>query len=58
MAVALPFHGGAHLDNIQRALPLDIVLQGLHCLVLAGLAYWAASRTRAAPPLHGEAVPT
>lgn len=35
LAVALAFHAGAHLDNLQRALPLDLHLHALHITVLA-----------------------
>ena len=34
LAVAVAFHAGAHLDNIQRAPRTDLRLQGLHLAVL------------------------
>lgn len=42
LAVALAFHVGAHLDNLQRAVPLDPAMHALHTVVLAALAAGAA----------------
>lgn len=42
LAVALAFHVGAHLDNLQRALPFDPRLHGLHVVVLLAAAVLAA----------------
>jgi membrane protease YdiL (CAAX protease family) len=47
LAVALAFHAGAHLDNIQRAPRTDLRLQGLHILVLLLVAIIAARALRA-----------
>jgi membrane protease YdiL (CAAX protease family) len=42
MAVAIAFHAGAHLDNIERARRTDLRLQVLHVAVLAIIAVFAA----------------
>ena len=42
LAVALAVHAGGHVDNLQRALHVDLGLHGLHVLVLVLLAGVAA----------------
>jgi membrane protease YdiL (CAAX protease family) len=49
LAVALAVHAGGHIDNLQRALPMDLGLHGLHMLVLALLAVAAARSLADAP---------
>ena len=50
LAVALAFHAGAHLDNLQRALPIDWRLHGLHIALLAILSALAARSLTTATP--------
>ena len=56
MAVAIAFHAGAHLDQIERAPRTDLRLHLLHLTVLAiaaGAAAWSLSR-RVAPRIQND----
>jgi hypothetical protein len=52
LAVAVAFHAGAHLDNVQRAPRTDLRFQALHLAVLLVIANVAA-RALAARQVRG-----